>query len=207
MSITIDATVSLPDIIRAAVHRRIQVLTEDCRAAEAAWKTAHSDAESAWQRAYELMVGCGDDCHIPRSIAHMVVALNEADISFTVGWVFGESEDGKGMPEVVSIEAFRSSRERRTCGLQRDLEISYRLGPVTDEVRDLILAHREATRAEERAEQRYNALRANLANPRMAQEMEGEMLASMIEAQAPEIHARIEALATGRPMIVDGTPS
>lgn len=204
MALTIDATISLPDIIRAAVHRRIQVLTVEVETARVTMRDAEHDAEAAWETAFRLMIGHGDSTHVPASIEHMVKALDEAGIFFIVYWEFGKNEGDDGLPGVVTIEATASSGNVRPLGLQKNLAINYRLGNVTDEVAGLVLIHREAVRVKDRAEQRYNELRALLANPRMAQEMEGEMLASMIEDQAPDIHARIEALATGRPMIAMG---
>ena len=201
--IEVNATINLPDIVRAAVHRRIQVLREKLATAEIDNSIAHRETEGYGEKLSEFLTGTSIDSAVPGSIDALLVGLNEVGVDFYVEWVWHTDDVPGDIPELITVhlDAPGNYAGQRKTGLMKNTEIVVKLGEVSDAAAAMFGEHLALTRKAEALAAVVARLRQDLARPDMAREMEGEMLASMIEAQAPEISARIEELAMGRRLI------
>jgi hypothetical protein len=202
MSLTIDATITLPDIVRAAVHRRLQVLQATAVSAETASKDADRAAMTYGDDLSEYLSGIAIVSEVPASIKPLMDALYGVDVQTYVTWSWDTVARGE-IPAIIAVHMQRTGRDDRgtALGLQRDAEIRVTLGPVSDETARRFREHHALVVEAERLVLIASDARKATERKDLAREMEGEMLASMIEAQAPDIHDRIEALATGGRLI------
>ena len=202
--IEVNATITVPDIIRAAVHRRIQVLRETLAGIEAEAAEAQCASDRFGESLAEYLAGISTDSEIPKSIDVLLAGLNEVGIDNHVSWTWDPKDEDDDLPELITVHMERNGRsyDRPPAkGLQKGTEFVVSLGPVSDATAAKFREDHALARVAADLKAKANDIRNELARPDMAREMEGEMLASMIEAQAPEISARIEELAMGRRLI------
>ena len=193
MSLNIDATVRLSDIIKAAVHERIVSLEAEHEAAKEADNEASRAKESAWEAVSEHIIN-----RPPESIRALIEAVGVVcDYGdHVIAW----NEHARGVPEIITIEARRPRASERPgfVGLQSHFEVSAKLGPVDDELAALFAAFDAAHAAANKADAHRRNIAAMLADRGLRERLEGELISRAVSKQAPEVAALIDDLANDR---------
>lgn len=205
--IEVNATITLPDIVRAAVHRRVQVLKETLAGLQDAVESARDAERRCEETLAEYLAGISTASGVPASIRPLLDALYGVGVTYTVSWDWSPQDGPDALPELITV--YMEAERDRACragqrGLKNDIEIVVPLGPVADDTAAMLREHHALVLATAEARRKVATLANELARPDMAREMEGELLASMIEEQAPDVAARIESLAIGRRLIGTG---
>lgn len=189
--ITVNATIGLSEMVKAAAHQRIAFLeSEKLRLNELA-REAQSKKENLEETIAYALIECGpDEISTLNSAAFGAMDANECG-----AWWEASDPESDTYQIIIRGPAKQHASKERT-GITGELSFKYRAWLPTDEIKAQMAEAVAANIAQIEAERAASNIEDMLRDRAFRERLEGELLSRYIEDTAPDIGAKLAALAT-----------